>query len=242
MLSYDLHTHSCLSPCADDDMTPGNILGMASLIGLDVIALTDHNTCKNCPSLLTQAQDFSITVLPGMELTTSEEVHVLCYFHSLKDAMAFDAYVEKHLLPLPNQPDLFGNQLLCDNKDNICGTYETLLISATDISFFQLGDLLKDYHGIMIPAHIDKKTNSLISQLGFIPEGCSFPCFELHDIARLNDYKEKYPSLTNCQMLCSSDAHQLTQLHEREYFISNEMYALFFAHSLFIPAPDHFHK
>ena len=142
-LSYDLHIHSCLSPCADDDMTPGNILGMAALIGLDIIALTDHNSCKNCPAIVRLAEDFPLQVIPGMELTTAEEVHVLCYFCNLEDAISFDTYVEQHLLPIPNQTELFGNQLLCDEQDNICGTYENLLITATDISFFQLGEVLR---------------------------------------------------------------------------------------------------
>lgn len=203
-------------------MTPGNILGMASLIGLDLVALTDHNTCRNCPSFLEQAKEFPLKAVPGMELTTAEEVHVLCYFKSLTDAMAFDDYVAGHLLPLPNQPEIFGNQFLCDKKDNICGSYETLLISATDISFFQLEELLKDYHGLMVPAHIDKRSNSLISQLGFVPEGCHFPCFEVHEMSHVEELKRKYPSLSDCQVLCSSDAHRLTDLHEKEYFLTDD--------------------
>ena len=218
-LSYDLHIHSCLSPCADDDMTPGNILGMAALIGLDVIALTDHNTCKNCPAILQLAEDFPLRVIPGMELTTSEEVHVLCYFKTLEAAMSFDGFVEQHLLPIPNQPELFGNQLLCDGADNVRGTYENLLITATDISFFQLGDILKEYHGFMVPAHIDKKSNSLLSQLGFVPDGCGFTCFEVHDMEKAAQLKETYPLLGGCSVLCSSDAHRLEALHEKTYFM-----------------------
>lgn len=224
MISYDLHIHSCLSPCADDDMTPGNILGMASLIGLDVIALTDHNSCKNCPSLLEQAKQFSIQVIPGMELTTAEEVHVLCYFPTLESAMDFDCYVEKHLLSLPNEPDIFGHQLLCSETDTITDSYENLLLSATDISFFQLEHLLTSYEGIMVPAHMDKASNSLISQLGFVPEGCRFPFFEVHNMQQAKLLKEKYPSLCNCQVLCSSDAHRLTDLHEKEYFLSKNLF------------------
>ena len=226
-LSYDLHIHSCLSPCADDDMTPGNILGMAALIGLDVIALTDHNTCKNCPTILRLAEDFPLQVIPGMELTTSEEVHVLCYFKGLADAMAFDGFVEQHLLPIPNQPELFGNQLLCDESDNIRGTYENLLITATDISFFQLGEVLKEYHGFMVPAHIDKNSNSLLSQLGFVPEGCGFTCFEVHDLGKAQELRKQYPILDTCKVLCSSDAHRLDALHEKDYFMAE---------------PAHFHK
>ena len=224
MQSYDLHIHSCLSPCGDDDMTPGNILGMASLIGLDALALTDHNTCKNCPSFLSQAEQFSIHAIPGMELTTSEEVHVLCYFPGLSEAMEFDFYVEQHLLPLPNQPELFGNQFLTDEEDNILGTYDRLLISATDISFFELETLLKNYHGLMVPAHINKTSNSLLSQLGFVPEGCKFPFFEVSDLSYVEELKKKYPSLADCNVLCSSDAHTLANLHERIYFLEKPLF------------------
>ena len=89
-LFYDLHLHSCLSPCGDDESTPGNIVGMSVVKGLQVIALTDHNTCKNCPAFLKIAADFGITAIPGMELTTAEEVHVVCLFPTLEDAMAFE--------------------------------------------------------------------------------------------------------------------------------------------------------
>ena len=111
-LSYDLHIHSCLSPCGEDDMTPANIAGMAKVIGLDVIALTDHNSCKNCPAIVRAAQEYGITVLCGMELCTAEEVHVLCYFPTLDNAMDFDSYVYGCIPDLPNTPALFGNQLL----------------------------------------------------------------------------------------------------------------------------------
>ena len=92
-LSYDLHIHSCLSPCGDDDMTPGNIVGMAAIKGLDVIAVTDHNSCKNCPAVLKLAQEYGVMAIPGMEINTSEEVHAVCLFPELSQAMDFDAYV-----------------------------------------------------------------------------------------------------------------------------------------------------
>ena len=80
---YDLHIHSCLSPCGDDDSTPNNIAGMASLKGLQIVALTDHNTCKNCPAIMKKAEEYGVTEIPGMELTTSEEIHVLCLFRNI---------------------------------------------------------------------------------------------------------------------------------------------------------------
>ena len=89
-LYYDLHIHSCLSPCGSEDMTPYNIAAMAALKGLDVIAVTDHNSCKNCPAVLAAAKEYGVLALPGMELTTSEEVHAVCLFETLDAAMAFD--------------------------------------------------------------------------------------------------------------------------------------------------------
>ena len=92
-LSYDLHIHSCLSPCGDDDMTPGNIVGMSAIKGLDVIAVTDHNSCRNCPAVLKLAEQYGVLAIPGMELTTAEEVHAVCLFSELSAAMEFDRFV-----------------------------------------------------------------------------------------------------------------------------------------------------
>ena len=128
-LTYDLHIHSCLSPCGDEDMTPGNIAGMAVVNGLDVIALTDHNSCKNCPAFMKIAADYGILALPGMELTTQEEAHVVCLLARLSDAMAFDAYVEKQLIPFPNNEEIFGRQIIRNEADEICGSVENLLLA-----------------------------------------------------------------------------------------------------------------
>ena len=101
-LFYDFHIHSCLSPCGDDEMTPANLVGMAKVKGLDVIALTDHNSCRNCPAAIVHGEQYGITVIPGMELCTVEEVHVICLFPDLPSALAFDAYVYERLLPIRN--------------------------------------------------------------------------------------------------------------------------------------------
>ena len=190
-LAYDLHIHSCLSPCGDDDMTPANIVGMAKVIGLDLIALTDHSSCKNCPAFAAAAAAYGMNVLFGMELTTAEEVHVLCYFPTLNDAMAFDAYVYGQLPDIPNTPALFGNQLIYDENDQICGREEKLLISATAISFDQVFDLVRSYHGIMVPAHINKPSTSLLGNLGFIPPDSRFTCVEVKDPAEYLSIHEK---------------------------------------------------
>lgn len=213
-LSYDLHIHSCLSPCGDDDMTPANITAMAALIGLDVIAVTDHNSCKNCPAVMDAARQWPITVIPGMELCTSEEVHVLCLFETLDDAMDFDAYVEKRIIPMPNNEEIFGHQYIYDLNDIRIGSYPNLLINATDISFDDVYGITEHYHGIMIPAHIDKSSTSLLSNLGFVPPDSRFDCAELKDPGTLEMLKKNHPYLHQCRIITNSDAHYLEDIHE----------------------------
>lgn len=218
-LTYDLHIHSCLSPCGDDDMTPANIVGMAAVKGLDVIALTDHNSCKNCPAALIHGKNYGVTVIPGMELTTAEEVHVVCLFPSLRDAMAFDRYIYEHILPIQNKEEIFGKQQIMNEEDEVTGTVERLLISATDISFDNVFGLVASYHGTAYPAHIDKTTTSLLSNLGFVPPDSTFRCAEIHDFRHLHQIRREHPYFLNCRMISSSDAHYLPDIHEAEYQI-----------------------
>ncbi len=216
-LFYDLHLHSCLSPCGDDDMTPSNIVGMSALKGLDVIAITDHNSCKNCAAAISCGGTYGITVIPGMELCTCEEVHVLCLFPTLDNALAFDTYVSNHLPSIPNQVQLFGKQQIYNENDVITGTVDHLLINATDIPFYKVSTVISRFHGIWIPAHIDKKTTSVISNLGFIPSDSTFSCFELHDMTQQYRLKKDNPYLNSCNIICNSDAHYLSDIHEPQY-------------------------
>lgn len=213
-ITYDLHLHSCLSPCGDDEMTPGNIVGMAALIGLDAIALTDHNSCKNCGPFLAMAEEYGLIALPGMELTTMEEIHVLCYFSNLEDAMAFDAYVETRMLPIPNRPKIFGNQILTGMEDEQVGIYDTLLISATEITFSEVFSLVKQYHGVAIPAHVEKTSTSMLSALGMVPPDAEFQAAELFSWENREVLQEKHPYLKSCLLLKSSDAHMLPDIQE----------------------------
>lgn len=221
-LSYDLHIHSCLSPCGDDDMTPANIVGMAALIGLDIIAVTDHNSCKNCPAVMAAAAEYGLTVIPGMELCTSEEVHVLCLFPTLEDALAFDVYVSEHLPPIPNKEEIFGKQQICNSQDQVIGTEPYLLINAADISFDAVYELVLAYHGIMIPAHIDKSSNSLLANLGFIPPDSRFTCVEMRHPGHFEALKGQHPYLEHCRLVSNSDAHYLDKIHEPTNFIEVE--------------------
>ncbi len=213
-LSYDLHIHSCLSPCGDLDMTPQNIVAMANLKGLDVIAITDHNSCKNCEATMKVAEYYDLVVIPGMEITTFEEVHILCLFYDITSATNFDKYVYNHLLPIKNNEKIFGSQLICDSTDNITGKVENLLINSTDIPLDSLYDLVTLHNGIVIPAHLDKSSTSIISNLGFIPPDSNFTCVELKDLNNLEKLKQSNPILEDCEIICSSDAHYLGDINE----------------------------
>ena len=216
-LYYDLHIHSCLSPCGDDDMTPANIVGMAAVKGLDVIALTDHNSCRNCPAAMYHGEKYGVTVIPGMELTTQEEVHVICLFPTLEDALSFDAFICKKLLPVPNREDIFGKQQIMDERDGDAGTVENLLINATSVSFDDVFSLAGSFHGIAYLAHVDKASTSLLSNLGFVPPGTTFSCAEFHDFKNLHRVRREHPYFENCNVICCSDAHYLQDIQEPEY-------------------------
>lgn len=229
---YDLHIHSCLSPCGDDDMTPANIVGMAALKGLQVIAVTDHNSCKNCAAAMEHGQKHGVIVIPGMELCTSEEVHVICLFPALENAMSFDAYVYEHILPIQNREHIFGKQQIMNTADEVIGTVPNLLISATDISFDSVWDLIANYNGIAYPAHIDKSSTSLLSNLGFIPPDSRFTCAEIHDLEHFHKLQKEHPYLEQCNIISSSDAHYLWDIREPYYRLfskSNQIPDLLYA-------------
>lgn len=221
-LYYDLHLHSCLSPCGDDDMTPANIAGMASIKGLDVIALTDHNSCKNCPAAMVHGREYGVIVIPGMELCTAEEVHVICLFPALENALAFDGYVYEHMLPIKNREAIFGKQQIMDENDEVTGTVENLLINATDIAFDDAFSLAASYGGIAYPAHVDKSSTSVLSNLGFVPPDSTFICAEFHDLKNLHRIQKEHPYFLQCNIVSSSDAHYLEDIREPEYQIFSE--------------------
>lgn len=210
---YDLHIHSCLSPCGDDDSTPNSIAGMGELNGLDIMALTDHNTCKNCPHFIKAAKAHGILAIPGMELTTSEEIHVICLFENLEKAFEFENSVEKLRVLIPNRTDIFGNQLICDSEDNVIGEEKHLLSNATMLSFDNVSNLVQEFDGVCYPAHIDRDSNSVTAVLGGLPPNSGFKFAELHDKAKASKFQS-----TNCEFIVSSDAHYLWDISERENF------------------------
>ena len=217
--AYDLHIHSCLSPCADDDMTPNNIAGMAALKGLQIVALTDHNSCKNCPAFFEACKKQGIIAVAGMELSTAEDVHIVCLFERLEDAMAFDEEIHGHLMNIENRPEIFGNQLILDGDDNTVGTESKLLISATDLWMGDAVELARKYGAHVHPAHVDREANGIISVLGDIPSDYGFDCLEFNELSSVEEIKRKYPVAKDALHVVSSDAHYLWDINEADNFI-----------------------
>ncbi|MDL2248256.1 PHP domain-containing protein [Tyzzerella sp. OttesenSCG-928-J15] len=209
-----MHIHSCLSPCGDNDMTVNNIVNMAVIKGLEIIALTDHNSAKNCPPFLECAKNAGIKAIPGMEINTMEEVHAVCLFKNLSDCMAFDEFVYNSLADIKNKAEIFGEQRLLDSADNITGHLDKLLINATNISFYDLNALMKQYNGIYFPAHIDRDSFSLISNLGFVPEDCTMDAIEIKDMANHAKILENNPIIQRLPIINNSDAHYLWDISE----------------------------
>lgn len=213
---YDLHVHSTLSPCGDEDNTPNNICGMASLCGLQILALTDHNTAKNCPAFFHAARKYDLIPIAGMELTTSEDVHIVCLFENLTDALSFDKYVEENRMKIKNRPEIFGNQTIMNENDEAIGEVGDLLINASNISCDEVCSIVSDFGGICYPAHIDREANGIIAVLGTIPD-CGFSFYELHDSKNIDEYSERY-GIPKDRFLISSDAHYLTDMRDGECF------------------------
>lgn len=216
---YDLHIHSCLSPCADNDMTPNNIAGMSALKGLQIVALTDHNSCKNCPAFFEACRRQGIIAVAGMELSTAEDIHLVCLFPELEDAMRFDAEISKHLMDIDNRPEIFGDQLVLDGNDDQIGVENKLLISATDLWLSDAVELARSYGAHVHPAHVDRESNGIIAILGDIPQEHSFDCLEFNKFENIDAIKSQYAVAKNARNIVSSDAHHLWDINEADNFI-----------------------
>lgn len=203
---YDLHIHTALSPCGADDMTPNNVVNMALINDLDIIAITDHNTCGNVEAVMKVARGMDLMVIPGIEVETREEIHVVCLFSEIHDVYNVQDVVFAHLPRRRNNTKIFGKQLLLNEEDDIIGEEARLLSFATDLSIDDLFNIVERHNGVMIPAHIDRPSYSVISNLGMIPENLKITTLEISRHSSLEEYAKKYPSY---RLLQSSDAHDL---------------------------------
>lgn len=213
---YDLHLHSCLSPCGDMDMTPNNIVNMAKLLGLDVIALTDHNTSLNCEAAMKVGDEIGLLVIPGMELTTAEDIHAVCLFPTLEKALAFSAYVDEHRIKIRNKAEIYGRQVIMNENDEEIGELEHLLLPASFIPITDAYRIAKEHGGICYPAHIDRDSLSILSVLGEIDPACGFRTAELADITKLDELKKQHTILNELNIVNCSDAHYLENMRDAQ--------------------------
>lgn len=222
-LAYDLHIHTALSPCAEDDMTPNNIVNMSILKGLDVIAITDHNSCENVPACLLCAENKPLLVIPGMEVETAEEIHVICLFPDLRGALEMQSMVYSRLPDIRNNEAVFGNQLVINQKDEVLYNKSRLLLTSAALSINEVFDVVRrGLKGLAIPAHIDRQANSLLSSFGVMPADIAVSCVEIGDRAKEFLLAEKHPELKKIRKIYSSDAHCLGAISERMNFVEAE--------------------
>jgi hypothetical protein len=196
-------------------MTPNNIVGMACLKGLDVIAVTDHNSAKNLPAVQAVADALGVLLLPGIEAESREEVHLLCYMPSVAAALSLGEELYAHLPDHPNMPSFFGEQAMMDENDTVTSIEPRLLVQATDLSIEELAALCRSLGGVPVPAHINRTSNSILNNLGFIPPGIGFTSAEVYRALPVPEYA----GAERCHILYSSDAHRLGDILERESFL-----------------------
>lgn len=225
---YDFHMHSCLSPCGDDEMTPNNIAGMSHIAGLSIISLTDHNCTLNLPRVKKCAEAFGIKFIPGIEVCTNEDIHVLCYFETLEICLEFGNLIANKLPRIKNKENIFGNQLIMDSADNVIDRFDYLLLNGCEYSLYETVNLCHKMGGIAVYAHIDKNSYSVLSVLGAMPPEIHIDGVELYHLENrltlINQglLSEDMPYMTN------SDAHYLENIGEKEQHIStsNPLYKL----------------
>jgi len=217
-IPYDVHIHSVLSPCADRENTINNIVNMAYIKGLKIISITDHNACFNQRVAKKIAENLKITYIPGIEVQTKEEVHLLCYFRDVLSAEKFGLEIYNSLPNSKIDEELFGEQWICDENDKIIKKEERFLLNSSSFSIEDIYKMMIKYNGVLVPAHIDKNRYSIISQMGFIPLNWDIKTVE---ISKLNDesYIKKIPFSKKYRILRNSDAHRLSDINEPNYNI-----------------------
>ena len=207
----DFHVHTCLSPCADLDMYPRAVVSMSLARRLDIIAICDHNSSENVQYVIQCARGTGLTVLPGMEITSSEEVHVLALFDKLENLTPLQDLVYRHL-PGKNDEDIFGCQAIVNEHDEVEGLSERLLIGATTLPLQQIVSDIRRLGGLAIAAHIDRESFGILGQLGFIPEGLALDALEISRRTGLAEARRRWPELAQSAFVESSDSHIITDI------------------------------
>lgn len=217
----DLHIHTCLSPCSELEITPSAIVRTASDKGLDIIAITDHNSAENVMAARKCAQHTGITVFAGMEITSSEEVHILALFEDIESILKLQEHIYMHLMPAGNDPGKFGDQIVVNERDEVTDFNTRLLISATSLTARAIITTIHTFGGLSIASHIDREAFGVISQLGFIPDDLLFDALEISARTSRDQAEQLFKMYSSFAWISSSDAHRLNDIGKRttDFFI-----------------------
>ncbi len=208
----DLHIHSVLSPCGGLEMSPADLIGRIKACGIDWMAITDHNSVANCPAYEAVARKEGVHFTWGLEVQTSEEIHLLVYFDAPDSAREFGNALYDSLLPVANDPVFFGDQVIIDENENIKGMEQRALANSSLWDLNAVVDKAREFGGYCVPAHIDAEANSLISQLGFVPPEPEFDLFGITARLNLDNWLIRHGDLDGKAFLRCSDAHYLSDV------------------------------
>lgn len=215
----DLHIHSVLSPCGDLDMSPSKIVAQAKAKSLDIIAITDHNSTKHCEAVKKTGEKLDVFVLLGAEITTKEEIHCLTFFESFEKLNQMQDIIDKHLPAYKNDPRFFGEQIIVDEDENILNYEDRMLSAALELGIDELIDLTHQLNGLFVPAHINHHKNSLISQLGFIPDNMNCDAIEIYNRSSYESMLASQKNIDAYNVIRNSDAHYIDDVGK----FSNEL-------------------
>ena len=203
----DLHVHTALSPCAGDSATPPNIVASAIENGMQMIAVTDHNSAENVGSVVKCGKIHGLKVIPGMEIASREEVHLVCLLDTVDNALELQQIVYAALPDEPNRPDYFGRQLVMDGEGTVTGECTRLLMGAADLPF---DTIIREVHrlgGLVIAAHVDRPSFSVIANLGMVPPGAELDAVEISASLTRDEAIALFPSIEGFPVMAASDAH-----------------------------------
>jgi hypothetical protein len=214
----ELHVHTVLSPCAEVEMIPPLIIQTAIDCGINLIAITDHNTTANIPAVMAAAVNTDVSVLPGVELQTREDVHLLCIFDKPRLAFAFQKIIDPLLPSVKNDPDHFGEQFVVDSTGEYLRTESRLLLTSVNISLDKAVLEVHKLGGLAIPAHVDRKAFGLLTMLGFFPPDIAFDAVEISRFTTPENITLQHTDIANYPLIQSGDAHRLDEIFGKCFF------------------------
>jgi 3',5'-nucleoside bisphosphate phosphatase len=214
----DLHVHTVLSPCAELEMLPPLVIDRARRLGLSILGVTDHNSCENSGAMMIAGARAGIAVLPGMEVQTREEVHLLCLFDTLTQAQQWQERVYAHLPDQLNREEVFGSQLVVDAEGEFVRFNARLLLTSTNLSVEEVCAYVSGLGGIVIPSHVDRPAYSLIANLGLIPAGLELAAVEVTARLTPDEARRRFPQLRHMALVYNGDAHRLSEMQNRSLF------------------------